>query len=382
LKQYNFPMSLKQLWYRNKVAIDKQLWAIGQKVSKPIKFEKVTLAPAPSPVLPTPPANRSSLPTAFDYPLGLPIPCPGEVIYQLHDVHVAWHGTVVKGLRVFVPSLPYPFLEPELSGTFLLRQLKSHRVPQLTGTVGLIFDQWSIGNYFHWIAEVLPRLALLRKYQPDCTVLLPGPNPPAFIKQTVEAFGFTRTYIMASGEMIRVDNLLVAALPGFQGYITPSLVRESRDIVLAKLAPHTLAGKKPTRKVYVSRSLQKWRQLTNEAEVVAMLTNHGFETVYFEHLSFVEQIKLMRETQVFIGIHGANMTNILFMPAGGYVVEIMSEGYMNLSYLHMSNSVGLNYSIVPSTVGSPSEVFHTYADITTNVKLVEEIIKPICEAVA
>ncbi|MEJ7663697.1 MAG: glycosyltransferase family 61 protein [Hymenobacter sp.] len=289
---------------------------------------------------------------------------------------------MVKGLRVFVPSLPYSFLEPELSGTFLLRQLKSRRNAELTGPVGLVFDQWSIGNYFHWIAEVLPRLALLRKFQPDCIVLLPGPNPSAFITQTVAAFGFERTYIMSPGEMLQIPDLLVAALPGFQGYITPSLVRESRDTILAKLVPHTLAGKKASRKVYVSRSLQKWRQLTNESKVVAMLTRYGFETVYFEHLSFIEQISLMRETKVFIGIHGANMTNIFFMPAGGYVIEMLSEGYTNISYLHMANSVGLEYAIAPSTVGSPPEVFNSYADITTDVRLVEEIIQPICEAIA
>jgi hypothetical protein len=45
----------------------------------------------------------------------------------------------------------------------------------------------------------------------------------------------------------------------------------------------------------------------------------------------------------------------------------------------MSNSVGLNYYIVPSTVSSPPEVFHTYADIITDVNLVEAVIKPICE---
>jgi capsular polysaccharide biosynthesis protein len=110
-----------------------------------------------------------------------------------------------------------------------------------------------------------------------------------------------------------------------------------------------------------------------------LLTEYGFETVYFEKLSFVEQVCLMQETKVFIGIHGANMTNVHYMPVGGHVVEILSDDYINLSYLYMSNSAGLNYYIVPSTVSSPPEVFHTYADIITDVNLVEAVIKPICE---
>ena len=365
---------LRKLWHQKKVKFDRQLWAIGQKIGKPIKFESFTLAAGPPAVPPIPPVNVAILPSAFSHTLAQPTACPGQVIYCLRDVHVAWHGSVVKGLRVFIPSLPYAFLEPELSGTFLLRQLTSQRKVELDGPVGLVFDQWSIGNYFHWIAEVLPRLALLRKFNPDCIVLIPGPNPSAFISQTVAAFGFERTYVTSPGEMLLIPELVVAALPGYQGYITPSLVRESRDTILAKLAPQTISGTKASRKVYVSRSLQSWRQLTNEAEVVDMLTQYGFETVYFEYLSFVEQIVLMRETKVFIGIHGANMTNIFFMQAGGYVVEMLSEGYTNISYLHMSNSLGLNYYLAPSTVGSPPEIPHNYADITADVSIVKNII--------
>jgi hypothetical protein len=368
----------KKAWYQLKKRLDYSLWFIGRNISKPIEAEEYELVAAPEVVV-KPPANMAMLPDVFKREISRPLSCPGQIIYQLRDANVAWHGSVVKGLRVFVPSLPYPFLEPELSGTFLLRQFARRKKPELSGVVGLVFDQWSIGNYFHWMAEVLPRLALLRKFQPDCTVLVPGPKPHEFIIQTVRAFGFDKIHVMSPGEILQIPNLLVAALPGSQGYITPSLVRESRDTVLSKLVPRALIDKKATRRIYVSRSLQSWRQLTNEAEVVALLTEYGFETVYFEKLSFVEQVCLMQETKVFIGIHGANMTNVLYMPVGGHVVEILSDDYINLSYLYMSNSAGLNYYIVPSTVSSPPEVFHTYADIITDVNLVEAVIKPICE---
>lgn len=369
----------KQLWYQLKKKFDYGLGVIGRSISKPIAAEEYVLVAAPDNVIAKPPDNMAMLPDIFKQSIIRPLSCPGQVVYRLQNANVAWHGSVIKGLRVFVPSLPYPFLEAELSGTFLLRQLGKQRKPELNETVGLVFDQWSIGNYFHWMAEVLPRLAILRELQADCTILVPGPKPHEFIMQTVRAFGFEKIYVMSPGEILQIPNLLVPALPGFQGYITPSLVRKSRDIIIEKLIPRVV--KKPVRKIYISRSLQKWRQLTNEKEVSAMLTRYGFETVYFEKLSFTEQVCLMQETAIFIGIHGANMTNVLYMQAGGHVIEMLSDDYINLSYLYMCNSVGLNYSIVPSTVGSPPEVFHTYADITTDINLVELIIKPICEAI-
>ncbi|GAA4370408.1 hypothetical protein GCM10023185_44830 [Hymenobacter saemangeumensis] len=301
-----------------------------------------------------------------------------QVVYHLQQVQVAWHGTVLRGLRVFLPSLPQPWMELEFAGTFLLRQLTGRKVPLLMeNPVGLAFDSWS-GNYFHWIAEVLPRLVLLRKVQPNCVVLLPGPTPPEYITQTVSALGFNRTYTVSPGELVHVPDLWVAVRPGRHGYMVPELVREVREALMVKLQPHFDPGKKASRRLYVSRSRQSWRQLTNEEEVVAVLKQYDFEVIYFEDMTFVEQARTMYEAAIFIGIHGANMTNILFMTPGSHAIELMSNTYVNPSYLSMASSIGVNYSLVPSTLGSPPEVEYNYADITADPALVEQVVRPLC----
>ena len=300
------------------------------------------------------------------------------MVYRLRDARVAWHGTVVKGLRVFLPSLPQPRMEMEFAGTFLLRQLRSRpaSLPQ-SNAIGLAFDSWS-DNYFHWIAEVLPRLALLRRIQSDCVILLPGPQPAEYITRTVSALGFKHTCVISYGEMVQIPELLVAVRPGRHGYMVPALVRETREAVMQSLAAQLDPTRRATRRLYVSRSRQKWRQLTNEAEVVAVLKRYGFETIYFEEMTFVEQVSTMYEAAIFIGIHGANMTNILFMTPGSHAVEMMSDTYINPSYLSMADSIGVNYSLVPSALGSPPEVEHNYADITADPALVEQIVKDLC----
>jgi hypothetical protein len=376
------PLPKTKPWYRAKAKLDQYLGLIGKALSSPLEPEAHELAPSPPLVVITPPVNVADLPSIYLPYFDAPFVCPPQIVYRLRQANVAWHGTVVKGLRVFVPSLPYPFLEPEYSGMFLLRQFKARKqadIAELQGPVGLIYDQWAPGNYFHWMAEVLPRLALLKKFQPDCTILLPGPKPSLFMTQTVEAFGFRKTYIMAPGEMLQVSELLVAALPGIRGYIIPSMVLESRNAVLNSWRHAIGLQQKSHRRVYVSRSRQSWRQLTNEAEVVAILTKYNFETVYFEELSFLQQVALMQQTAIFIGIHGANMTNILYMQKNGYVIEMLSETYINISYLHMSNSLDLNYYLVPSTTGSPPEVHPSYADITTDVEQVKHVVRTVCE---
>ena len=373
------PLPTPKPWQRAKRILDRYLSTLGRAMSAPVAAEEIEVAPMPAnSVLPRP-ANAAMVPPVFldgfaDIFAEIQ-PNFRQVMYRLRAANVAWHGSVVKGLRVFVPSLPQPWIEPELGGSFLLRQLKSQRVPALVaGPVGLAFDSWS-GNYFHWIAEVLPRLALLRKVQPNCVVLVPGPNPPDYITRTVRALGFQHTYALAPGQLVQVTDLWVAARPGRHGYMLPELVREVREAVMTSLVASFDPANRATRRLYVSRSRQNWRQLTNEAAVVSVLERYGFETIYFEDMSFVEQVRTMYEAAIFIGIHGANMTNLLFMEPGTHVVEMMSHTYVNPSYLAMADSIGVQYSLVPSTVGSPPEVENNYADITADPALVEQVVR-------
>ncbi|NVO32124.1 glycosyltransferase family 61 protein [Hymenobacter lapidiphilus] len=376
------PLPRPTLWQRTKKLVDRTLGTVGGTLSKPPQAEELEVAPAPVAARQPLPANADMVPPVFLEGFAEIFaeirPNFRQVVYRLRDARVAWHGTALKGLRVFLPSLPQPRMEMEFAGTFLLRQLKSRAIPLLqTNPVGLAFDSWS-GNYFHWIAEVLPRLALLRRVQPNCVLLLPGPRPPEYITRTVSALGFTRTHVVSPGELVTVPDLWVAARPGRHGYMVPELVREVREAIMASLAPHLDPARRATRRLYVSRSRQGWRQLTNEAQVVAVLERYGFETIYFEDMSFVEQVRTMYEAAIFIGIHGANMTNILFMTPGSHAIEMMSNTYVNPSYLAMADSIGVSYSLVPSTLGSPLEVEHNYADITADPALVEQVIRPLC----
>jgi hypothetical protein len=376
------PRPRPTLYQRGKRIIDRYLGKLGKTISNPLQSEEHELGPAPTQAICPVPANNWMVPAEFTRVyhevFEEVVPNFRQVVHHLRDVNVTWNGIVLKNTRVFVPSLPQPRFELEFSGSFLLRQLQRRRVDELeNGPVGLAFDSWS-GNYFHWIAEVLPRLVLLRKLKPDCLILLPGPNPSEYITRTVHALGFKRTYAIEQGQVVHIPDLWMPARPGRHGYMVPSLVAEVREGLMKSFEADFNPDSKATRRVYVSRNRQQWRHLTNESEILSVLERYGFETVYFEEMSFVEQVRTMYETAIFVGIHGANMTNILFMTPGSHAIEMLSETYINPSYLSMANSIGVLYSVVPSKLGSPLNVEHNYADITADPILVEQIISSLC----
>lgn len=78
------------------------------------------------------------------------------------------------------------------------------------------------------------------------------------------------------------------------------------------------------RRFWVARSDSgaRNRAMKGEAELVAKLEQHGFETVYFEKLKPIDQIALMANAEVMISYHGAGYTNMLFANENAHVIEI------------------------------------------------------------
>ncbi len=62
-----------------------------------------------------------------------------------------------------------------------------------------------------------------------------------------------------------------------------------------------------------------------------------------EELSFEEQLKLLRKTTVYIGVHGSGMTNIGFLPKGSVVIELFPYGFERITYQTLARNVGVHY---------------------------------------
>ncbi|KAL2759993.1 glycosyltransferase family 61 protein, partial [Sodiomyces alcalophilus JCM 7366] len=90
------------------------------------------------------------------------------------------------------------------------------------------------------------------------------------------------------------------------------------------------------------------RRLRNQASLLAALEKRGLhvrvQAVDFAALSFPDQVRLARETDVLVGVHGAGLTHILFMRRGaGAVVEIQPDGLDQKGYRNVANLLDLGY---------------------------------------
>lgn len=76
-------------------------------------------------------------------------------------------------------------------------------------------------------------------------------------------------------------------------------------------------GRRPASEVAV--------RLINQEVVSSTLSKQGFETVFLEDLSIMEQRALFEEAEIVVATHGAGLANLVFAPSSTLVIEIMNE---------------------------------------------------------
>lgn len=201
--------------------------------------------------------------------------------------------------------------------------------------LGLIHTGWTAG-YYHWLTESLPRALVMQDAFPDAVPILPS---PVFRKYagSLERLGFPEVAFFPDGKNVSVCDPIVAECHPTYGTTDPALLKRVRDKILENVMVGGAA--KPFRIVYVSRKKSRGRTVLNEDDVLQALSPLGVDVCHFEDLDFDGQVKLMQETRCLISIHGAGLTNMMFMPEGGSVIEIIPRKHGIFDYQHVRNSI-------------------------------------------
>lgn len=353
-------------------------WA-GATVVRPPAFVRQVVQPAGPDYTPLPPHNAAGLPPAFRALFNEVVSSPAKVVYTLPRAAASWHGVVLHGLQVFVPSLPYNESAAEFTGAYGLRQWVGNPVLKVSGRLGLVHDYWSVNNYYHWLADALPRLLLLREVSPGCELLLPTASPD-YMLTTAKALGFSRFRFINKLTFARGMDLIMPGHTAPVGRQDQALLTEVRRSLLNALAVQPLALAVASRRVYASRSRQKTRRLLNEEQLLPLLFANGFEVVYFEDYTLEQQIRLMQDTSIFVGLHGANMANVLFLPEQAQVIELMDVENPNLCYFNMCANLGIGYQVIPCEPLREAHVHRNNYDVTVNANDLEGFLIKIKEA--
>ena len=98
--------------------------------------------------------------------------------------------------------------------------------------------------------------------------------------------------------------------------------------------------------IYLQRTSIHRRGFSNDDEVFDALKSADpeIERYTLENMSYLEQAQLFKHVKRFVSIHGAGLANMLYMPKGSQVVEIMPGLYDKPTYRNLATCLELNYT--------------------------------------
>ncbi|HEY9696909.1 MAG TPA: glycosyltransferase 61 family protein [Trichocoleus sp.] len=208
-------------------------------------------------------------------------------------------------------------------------------------------------NYSHWLVDVFPRFDLLRQANIDITQIdyfvLKGANLP-FHQQTLNLLGIPEAKILDANRhpYIQADELIVPSIYAHPGnFCADWVIQFLRKNILSQEI--NIDSSKYPKYFYITRlGAPNARRVVNEADVMDLLSQYGFEFVTLDTLPVVEQARLFANAEMIVAPHGAGLTNLIFCQPGTKVVEIFSPFYGMRSYWVISNQCKLNYQYLIS----------------------------------
>ncbi|MFX4276703.1 glycosyltransferase family 61 protein [Aliarcobacter butzleri] len=221
-------------------------------------------------------------------------------------------------------------------------------------------------NYYHFMFEILPKFIIIsdlvnknKKLSSITFIVLLDENCPHQFVEILKYFSTINYKIkFISRHNIFTCNKLLFCTDLWTSLDNTKFLSDIiNDFFVDKYALGLIKNKcklekvEPFRKVYFQRKNTQARYLSNTKELENLLSELDFEFILPEKLSFQEQIDLMNECKVMIGVSGAVFSNILFM---------------------QKNTNAIIFS--PDTIATNYYVFQSMADVA-NVKLTHVLTK-------
>jgi hypothetical protein len=288
----------------------------------------------------TPPANLSPADDAY-FAHELVKPFPATRLTELSPALVTNRGVVLNALSVFGPSVSGGDLWRRSSVRYNLRTRIKQRRKRLRGSEPylLAFDFEYLG-YFHWLTETLARLHAMGNRTDSVVMLLPGNRLP-FHEASLRSFTLGGFAEIGADEYVDVERLLMPTHTAMSGNYSNGLIRSLAHRLRRNLTSSDTPG---ARRIYISRRNAQKRRIANESEIVPLLERHGFRGVCFEDHPFEEQVAMSMRCEHMVGLHGAGLTNMLFMGAGSRVLELRLRGdHHNNAYFSLASALRVPY---------------------------------------
>ena len=204
-------------------------------------------------------------------------------------------------------------------------------------------------NYYHWLIDDLPNYGLLKQCDHAGPILF-GHHITGFHFESFAKIGLDpdRLHYVEFLSRRPVGDLTVFHRPQTQmpmaqlmSGVVPAITAKRAEWLRSIFSPPE--QKKGTKRIYISRAGAPHRSLSNEAQVLAMLEQRGFQSYPLGSMSMADQAALFSQAEIAIGPHGAGFTNMVFAPRSAKILELIPNQDLPPYFLGIAQAVGLDH---------------------------------------
>ena len=300
----------------------------------------------------------------FDHELNKDI--ESSYLYTLNSVLLVNDTVITFPFYRFYPA------ETHINGSFSSAQKETYkqniRFPVSFHKKGVWITQNWTWMYFHWMVDALTRYVASQSFIDKHPILVPSSYQKfGYIQESLDYLGLPYVWYNEN-KTTYVWELLLPSHTAIPGNYNVVYLNALRTLFLSK--SRQIENFK--RKVYISRKNAKTRRMINESSFINLLAKYSIEYYCLELLSLSEKINLLSNTSLLIGVHGAGLTNMLFLPDQASVIEIRMLGDShNNSYFAMASALQFPYYYLEAElVDSSSEE----KDIVLDLEKMERIL--------
>lgn len=257
------------------------------------------------------------------------------------------------------------------SDTALVRLGKSEHIEK-----GIFLGGNGTSNYYHWMVEILPKLAFLSKlpehFQKYSLMVNADVVSIPSLKETLDLFAHGCELIVLNKHLSYVVDELVYInspsnipfnLVGNQKAKPSDCTIDSLSIDYVRKVALQNAQRLPAlsnypKKLFLCR--KSGLRNYNQDEVFNYLAGFGYTKIFLEDISFLEQVKTIHQADFIVGPTGAAWTNLIFCRSDAKGLCWMADESGDFSaFSSIAGIVGvdLRYVTYKSDVRSTSELY-------------------------
>ncbi|KAL0406947.1 UNVERIFIED_CONTAM: Alpha-1,3-arabinosyltransferase XAT3 [Sesamum latifolium] len=229
----------------------------------------------------------------------------------------------------------------------------NHQIP------AVIFSSAFIGNLFHEFDDLIIPLFITTRHFESRVLLIMEDHNPWFLSKYSKIISRLSGYQVMNPSANRSIHCFPGSVVGLKYHDNLFLncsdipgghsMSDFRQFLVETYSLkfwHVSQIRNPTL-ILVSR--EKTRRFQNEDEMVGMMKEVGFRVVVVrtQELSDLDKIsKVVNSCSVLVGVHGAGLTNELFLPTGGVMVQVEPLGLEWASATYFggpTETMGLHY---------------------------------------